>query len=251
MNNTDLEEFLYVLSNEKIHPVEFFDGSLEHDEKNRKFNLLLTFMNSSYAATVWDAILKKDDITTGKILENLMSLYPLSQFLVLYILRNSEQMEELLLRGLDVKGKIYEQLKFLLDKMRNESGEDKLTKKFENYENTINSLGQRMIELEENNAKALDYKKKKKELEDKIAILEKEADESNRQKTLDELERRINEKKREKAQFERDYGKKKKEYEELSKELIAEKDKIENKEEERLIESLIKLFPKDEGGDLR
>ena len=249
-----LEEFLTFLSDPKKSPIEQLNLLNERptlEEYKEKIELLFVYLGESYVATVWDAAQKKDTVQQEKIMENIMTLYPLSQGLVHHILREVSQSDGFLVRGADIGDKVYKALKNILKQMQSEKqlkGE-KMTERFARYENDLNALDEEIKKLQQDSDKLQSYKIEKQKKETKKEQLEKETNPEERRKILEKLDNEIADLQAKKRAYEASEGEKLRFKEKLEKELKEEYDKIDNEKEKKLIRELLKEFPVDEGGD--
>lgn len=245
---TELDEFLRILSNYENIDSNILQDDINSEEFTYKVKLLITFFQPGYEETVWNGLEKCEN--KELILENLMKLYPLSQNLVFYILRRSENYEEFFVRGLDIKERVYKCIKDIISEMRSKAGKDRLTKRFEDYEHDIKCLEERVEELKSNISKEKEYLEKKQKLEEEYCNLKQESSQEMRDAKIEELNKQINELQMKKKRFEKEYDGKQKNLAKLKKELAEDKDKLESEDEKRLLKELLKKFPKDEGGDI-
>lgn len=251
MQNDKLEEFLILLSDKKNYPIDTAAKEMDFEERRERLDLLLTYLSDEYAATVWSAAEKKEQAQREVIMENLMSLYPLSQALVRHILQREPQSDGFLIRGADAGGKVFKKLKEIVAEMRKEktSNGESMTTKFQKYEADIQKLEADVNKLEDDSKELQKYKDKKRELEEKKEQLEKDRDPEAREQILASLNEEIEKIKDEKESFTKTVESKKEYLSSIKRELSKEKDNVESSEEKRLLRELLKNFPLDEGGD--
>lgn len=249
MKNTALDAFLRLLQQKNNLISAFFNNNMDREERIEKLELLLTFFSPGYEETVYEAMKKRSCGEKGNILENLMQLYPLSRSLILHILKNMEQSEDFLVRGLDTSEQVCRQVRAILNEIRSASGQDKLTKRFEVYDREMKELNSKIEKLQEDIAQDIKYRDEKTKLEQEYERLNKEANQENRNAVIKELELKISKLEKEKKDFDREYKSKQQYMKKIRDEFVKEKNRLTNKDEQRLIRELMKKFPKDEGGD--
>lgn len=251
MQNDRLEEFLKQMSDKEKRPYDVLVN--EEDQENRRelLDLMLPYLNESYATTVWATAEKKEPEQRETIMENLIGLYPLSRPLVLHILENVPQSDGFFVRGADIEGRVYKQMKTLLSQMeatKTKNGES-MSSKFQSYKKDIESL-EKEVEKKLKESKTLDgYINQINELKEKKAKLEEQMNPEKRTQKVEGLRAEIAELEKKKEAYDKEVEKYRAHLRKIKQELEKLQDDNENITQKKQIRDLLKTFPVDEGGD--
>lgn len=251
MQNDKLEEFLQRMSDKKNRPYDVLVNEADQENRRELLDLVLPYLNESYATTVWAAAEKKEPSQRENIMENLIGLYPLSRPLVLHILTNVPQSDGFFVRGADIEGRVYKQMKKLLSKMEETKAQngESMSSKFQSYKKDIESL-EKEVKKKLEESKTLDgYISRKNDLEKQKKELEEQVNPERRNQIIEGLKAEIAELKEKKAAADKEVGKYREHLKKMNKELQELQDKNENNTQKKLIRDLLKAFPADEGGD--
>ena len=246
-----LDKFIQLLCYDNITEKIGIIGGRESDALQENRFLLLKFLHENHVEYVYKRIETLSEFERNNLLTNVMSLYPLSQHLVRYILQNMTDSENQLVKGLDLGKQVCLTVAEILQKMRLDIPHDKCARRFNDYDRDIQALEREIAGLDQalsadkeaaEKQKRLESEKKRKEEELKnVSSLDKQLEEIKIE--IENLKRQQQEKKAkiEERNKERDKWRK-----EIEDNLKQELDRLDNPQEKQLLRDLLKQFAKDE-----
>lgn len=245
-----LDKFIQLLCYDNITEKIGIIGGRESDDLQENRCLLLKFLHENNVEYVYKRIETLSTFEMSNVLTNVMSLYPLSQHLVRYILQNMPNSENNLVKGLDLSKQVCQTIAEILQKMRLDIPYEKSAKRFNDYERDIQALEREIANLDKElsadkeaaeKQKRLESEKKRKEEELKnVSSLDKQLEEIKNE--IENLKRQQQEKKAkiEERNKERDKWRK-----EIEDDLKQEMDRLDNPQEMQLLQKLLQQFEND------
>jgi len=176
------------------------------------------------------------------IIKNVVSLYPLSQYLVREILTDISGSDYYFIGGFDIEELTYKKLRERLKETQGQSV--KTTKRFQEYQEDIDKLIEEANKLEADAEKFRDLKLKKEDLIARVNALRQETDEDTMRQIIAELEDEQRNLEWQKTRQEEMKQKHKKMINDIKLELQSNEKKLDESELE-LLRELIETFPPD------
>ena len=245
-----LDKFIQLLCYDNITEKIGIIGGRESDDLQENRCLLLKFLHENNVEYVYKRIETLSTFEMSNVLTNVMSLYPLSQHLVRYILQNMPNSENNLVKGLDLSKQVCQTIAEILQKMRLDIPYEKSAKRFNDYERDIQALEREIANLDKElsadkeaaeKQKRLESEKKRKEEELKnISSLDKQFEDIKNE--IENLKRQQQEKK---AQIEERNKERDKWRKEIEDDLKQEIDRLDNPQEMQLLQKLLQQFEND------
>ena len=246
-----LDKFIQLLCYDNITEKIGIIGGRESDDLQENRCLLLKFLHENNVEYVYKRIETLSTFEMSNVLTNVMSLYPLSQHLVRYILQNMPNSENNLVKGLDLSKQVCQTIAEILQKMRLDIPYEKSAKRFNDYERDIQALEREIANLDKElsadkeaaeKQKRLESEKKRKSEEVKnLTTLDKQLE--NIRQEIEGLQKQQQEKN---AQIEERNKERDKWRKEIEDNLKQELDRLDNPQEKQLLRDLLKQFAKDE-----
>ena len=135
-----LDKFIQLLCYDNLTEKIGIMGGRESDAIQENRCLLLKFLHENSVEYVYNRIEALSDFERNNVLTNVMSLYPLSQHLVRYILQNMPDGENQLVKGLDLGKQVCQTVAEILQKMRLHIPDDEYARRFNEYDKKIQAL---------------------------------------------------------------------------------------------------------------
>lgn len=246
-----LDKFIQLLCYDNLTEKIGIMGGRESDAIQENRCLLLKFLHENSVEYVYNRIEALSDFERNNVLTNVMSLYPLSQHLVRYILQNMPDSENQLVKGLDLGKQVCQTVAEILQKMRLHIPDDEYARRFNEYDKKIQALEKEIADLDKElsadkeaaeKQKRLESEKKRKSEEVKnLATLDKQLE--NIRQEIEGLQKQQQEKNAQIEEQNREINKWRKEIEDN---LKQELDRLDNPQEKQLLRDLLKQFAKDE-----
>lgn len=178
-----------------------------------------------------------------QIITNLAKLYPLSQNLVLNILRNVDYSDDAFLVGFDLQQKVKQQIKSIMDKVKDRRG--KLTGDVSRYTKEMEQLNAEKEELLQSADEHREARERLENLRSEVERLQQETDVQEMKRRTSEYESEKNRLEAELARQKDEQNKRSAEIEHLARELEAIQDRLDPGDETRMLRDLLRHFPKD------
>lgn len=242
-----LDKFMQLLCCDNLTEKIGIMGGRESDAIQENRCLMLKFLHENSVEYVYNRIEALSEFERSNVLTNVMSLYPLSQHLVRYILQKIPDGENQLVKGLDLGKQVCQTIAKILQNMRLDILGEKSAKRFNDYERDIQALEREIANLSADKEaaekqKRLESEKKRKEEELKnVSSLNKQLEDIKNE--IEDLNRRKQEKI---AQLEEQNRKRNKWRKEIEDNLKQEMDRLDNPQEKQLLRDLLKQFANDE-----
>ena len=246
-----LDKFMQLLCCDNLTEKIGIMGGRESDAIQENRCLMLKFLHENSVEYVYNRIEALSEFERNNALTNVMSLYPLSQHLVRYILQNMPDGENQLVKGLDLGKQVCQTVAEILQKMRSNIPSDECARRFNDYDENIQvlegdiaALDKKLIAHKEaaEKKKRLESEKKRKEEELKnVSSLDKQIKDIKNE--IEDLNRQKQEKNADLEEQNRKINKLRKEIEDN---LKQEMDRLDNPQEKQLLRDLLKQFAKDE-----
>ena len=246
-----LDKFMQLLCCDNLTEKIGIMGGRESDAIQENRCLMLKFLHENSVEYVYNRIEALSEFERNNVLTNVMSLYPLSQHLVRYILQNMPDGENQLVKGLDLGKQVCQTVAEILQKMRLNIPSDECARRFNDYDENIQVLEGEIAALDKKLIADKEAAEKKKRLESEKKRKEEELKNvSSLDKQIKDIENEIedlNRQKQEKnAQLEEQNRKINKLRKEIEDNLKQEMDRLDNPQEKQLLRDLLKQFAKDE-----
>lgn len=246
-----LDKFMQLLCCDNLTEKIGIMGGRESDAIQENRCLMLKFLHENSVEYVYNRIEALSEFERNNVMTNVMSLYPLSQHLVRYILQNMPDGENQLVKGLDLGKQVCQTVAEILQKMRLNIPSDECARRFNDYDENIQVLEGEIAALDKKLIADKEAAEKKKRLESEKKRKEEELKNvSSLDKQIKDIKNEIEDLNRQKQEKNEDLEEQNRKINKLRKEiednLKQEMDRLDNPQEKQLLRDLLKQFAKDE-----
>ena len=243
MAEPKIDHFLSLLADKNFGPIAL-------NENPDNIAEVLWYIDPERAGSVLNKLIEspeKNEVKTEErrkqIITNLTKLYPLTQSLVLDILRNVNYSDDAFLVGFDLQQKVKQQIKSIMDNVKDKRL--KLTGDVSRYTKEIEELNAEKEDLLQSADEHREAKERLENLRSEVQRLRHETDEEELTRRINELEGEKNRLEEELVRQKDEQNKRSAEIEHLARELEAMQDRLDPGEETRLLRDLLRKFPHD------